>query len=446
MPAQTLGPSMPLDVDIPIEHIIVLIQENHSFDTYLGHLAAYEAESGIVPAPDGKIESAPADTTNPNAPASLVDGGMTTGSNPYQHAPQLCEFDTDHSWAGSHIDWDNGLLDGFYYVNNGGQNTGSSTMGVNPALLSGDRALWWYDQSDIPFYYSLYSTFAMADHYHCALMGPTWPNRMYAYSATSFGVVGSDFPDISAYPYPTTPAIIFDELEERAIPWSLYSQGTPSANVVLALSEQTRYGRNPTQTFPDFMAQVAAGTLPAVAFVDGENLAEGPQGDDEHPPGQIQIGQEWVWQIVTALMAGPEWKSTALFITYDEGGGLYDHVDPPPACLPDDTPPDFTDDPSDEAVGGTFNQYGFRVPFVIVSPYAKKSYVSHTVYSHTSITRFIEAKWKLPALSARDANADPFTDMFDWDNPPLMTPPTFAQPAVNDAAVAECVAEFGDAG
>jgi phospholipase C len=446
LPAETLGPGTLLDTQLPIEHVIVLIQENHSFDTYLGHLATYEATNGIVSGPDGKIESASDDTTNPDVPASLADGGVTTGAHPYQHAPQLCEFDTSHSWAGSHVDLDNGLLDGFYYVNNGGQDTGESTTGVDGGLLTGDRALWWYDQRDIPFHYSLYSTFAMADHYHCALLGPTWPNRMYAYSATSFGEIDNTFPDLTAYPYPTEPAVVFDELEERNVSWNLYTEGSPGAGVVLGLSIVPRYHRNPTATVTQFLAQAKAGTLPAVSFVDGDNLNEGPEGDDEHPPGQIQIGQHFVWEIVNAVTTGPAWKTSALFITYDEGGGLYDHVVPPSACAPDDTPPNFTDDPSDQRVGGNFTQYGSRVPFVVVSPYAKKSYVSHTVYSHTSITRFIEAKWKVPALSARDANADPFTDMFDWDDPPFMTPPVFPEPAIDQAAVSQCVAEFGDAG
>lgn len=112
---------------------------------------------------------------------------------------------------------------------------------------------------------------------------------------------------------------------------------------------------------------------------------------------------------------------------------------------PDSVAPIFTG-AYDQSAGGNFTQYGFRVPLVAVSPYSKKTYVSHTVYSHASITRFIEAKWKLPALTARDANADPFTDMFDRQSPPFMTPPVFPEPTINPSAVALCVAEFPDAG
>jgi phospholipase C len=440
LPAQTLGPGTLLDKDIPIEHVVVLIQENHSFDNYLGHLAAYEATNNIVPAPDGHIESAPDTATNPDIPESMLDGGPTTGSHPYEHAGQLCELDTNHDWGGSHVDWDHGLADGFYFVNNNG-----GMPGLDASLASGERAMWWYDERDIPFHYSLYSTFAIADHYHSAVLGPTWPNRMYAYSATSLGVTTNVWPDITAFPYPAEPVIVFDELEERAVSWNLYTEGAPGAGVVLGISLGTRYAKDPTLSVTTFLAQAKAGTLPAVSFVDGNNLNEGPQGDDEHPPGEIEIGQHFVWEIVNAVTTSPLWKSTVLFVTYDEGGGLYDHVSPPDACLPDNLPPVLTN-PADESVGGTFGQYGFRVPFVAVSPYSKKSYVSHTVYSHASLTRFIEAKWKLPALTGRDANADPFTDVFDWQSPPFLTPPVFPEPMINAAAVTLCTEEFSDAG
>jgi phospholipase C len=202
-----------------------------------------------------------------------------------------------------------------------------------------------------------------------------------------------------------------------------------------------RYGRNPTATFMQFLADAKAGTLPAVSFIDGDNENETTTGNDEHPPSEIEIGQQFVWQVVNAVTTSPEWSSTALFITYDENGGIYDHVVPPPACKPDNIAPILTDS-LDESQPAQFNQYGFRVPFVVVSPYAKKSYVSHTTYSHTSITRFIEAKFKIPALTARDANEDPFTDLFDWQNPPFMTPPSFTQPTIDQTAVTACTAEL----
>src|SRR5262249_32775111 len=150
----------------------------------------------------------------------------------------------------------------------------------------------------------------------------------------------------------------------------------------------------------DFYTDAAAGTLPPVVLIDAPGLGlDNATSADEHPPANIQIGQKFVSEVVHALMKSPQWRKSALFITYDEHGGIYDHVAPPVACAPDATPPKL--DGKDVGTGG-FDQLGFRVPLVVVSPYAKRSYVSHATYDHTSITRFLEAKFKVPALSARD--------------------------------------------
>jgi phospholipase C len=414
MPAATLGPSFPLDVDNPIQNIVVLMQENHSFDTYMGHLYQYENLT------TADIDSAPDDSTNPNS---------TGQPEPYMHGSELCFADTDHSWHGSHEEWDNGKNDGFYITNNTG-------TGVN----AGGRALWWYDQTDLPFYYSLYSTFAIADHYHCAILGPTWPNRSYLYCATSFGVTNSSsWPDLSAFPTVASNALVTDELLQRGVTWNFFSESSPGLGVVLPLPGE-RYGYNPVKTLDEFYAQAKAGTLPQVAFVDGNYVGEGPDGDDEHPPAQIQVGQNFMWKVITAVLSGPQWAHTAMFLTYDEHGGEFDHVPPPAACAPDDIAPILSG--TDVGTVGGFNQYGFRVPMVLISPYAKKNYVSHTVYSHTSITRFIEAKFKVPALTARDANSDPLSDMFDWTAPPFVHPPTFPEPSVNQTELTYCESTF----
>jgi phospholipase C len=260
---------------------------------------------------------------------------------------------------------------------------------------------------------------------------------MYLYSATSFGLTGNTFPDISAYPTVETPVILFDELAVRGVSFAWYTDmGAPAEGIVVQFGEP-RYGFNPTKQFTQFLADAKSGNLPAVSFIDGDNLNETPTGNDEHPPAEIEIGQQFTWQIVNAVMSSPEWSSTVLFITYDENGGTYDHVVPPAACEPDSLQPVLAT-PLDQSQPGAFNQYGFRVPFVAISPYSKKSYVSHATYSHTSITRFIEAKFAIPALTARDANADPFTDLFDWTSAPFMTPPTFSEPTIDQAAVTQC--------
>ncbi len=183
-------------------------------------------------------------------------------------------------------------------------------------------------------------------------------------------------------------------------------------------------------------------------------MLEDVNGEDEHPPGVPANGQRWAYQVVKALMDHPEiWKRSVLFITYDEHGGFYDHVSPPPACEPDNKLPRFTGrygggsnalkqtcldttgepicsvpidntspaylhllDDSDRQYGGAFNRYGVRVPVMVVSPWAKRHFVSHQTYDHTSILRFIEARFDLPALTRRDANADPLLDFFDFNN------------------------------
>jgi phospholipase C len=432
MPAATLGPSYPLDSDIPIDNIVVVMMENHSFDSYLGHLNQFANRTDI--------ESAPANAANPGTDGNPV---------PWQHAQHLCTLDTDHEWSGTHKEIDNGAMDGFVKVNDG--YGGGSDLDAGPPadggpanpLASGSRAMWWYDQTDIPFYYQLASTFSIADHYHCSVPGPTWPNRMFLYAATSFGETTNTFPDISAYPFPDNDASILDELEKRHASWLLYADGAPGAGTVYGTAGATRWGRHILAPFSQFQQDAKNGTLPQVSFVDPNLNSEMNHGagTDEHPPGDIQSGELFVSQVVQAVTSSPQWAHTALFITHDEHGGFYDHVAPPKACAPDTKAPIL--DPGDTTQGG-FDLYGVRVLLIAVSPYAKKGYVGHTTYDHTSIARFIEAKFKIPALTARDANATPPTDLFDFKNPPaFLTPPSLTTPTVDPTELQYCESTFG---
>src|SRR5581483_11198712 len=153
-----------------------------------------------------------------------------------------------------------------------------------------------------------------------------------------------------------------------------------------------------------------------VSFVDPNLNSEMNHGagTDEHPPGDIQSGELFVSPVVQAVTTSPQWGHIALFITHGEHGGFYDHVPPPKACAPDTTAPILGQ--GDTTQGG-FDMYGVRVMLIAVSPYAKMGYVGHGTYDHSSIARFIEAKFKIPALTARDANATPPTDLFDFENP-----------------------------
>jgi hypothetical protein len=178
--------------------------------------------------------------------------------------------------------------------------------------------------------------------------------------------------------------------------------------------------------------------LYAVNFIDSDPL-EDVNAEDEHPPGIPQRGQAFVYDVVRVLMSNPNvWNHSALFITWDENGGFYDHVDPPHACTPDNLDPNFAGgaygttppgDGTDIKYGGHFDRFGIRVPLLVVSPFAKPHYVSHGTYDHTSIDRFIEAWLGLPALTRRDANADPLLDFFDFSQPP--NTPNLAGPYPN---------------
>jgi phospholipase C len=171
----------------------------------------------------------------------------------------------------------------------------------------------------------------------------------------------------------------------------------------------------------DMLGAITSGTLPDVSFMMGDEIS---QFSDEGPADLPGIGGQLVETIIRTLFNSPSWKDTAVFITYDENGGIADHVPPQPACEPDGyTPHDVNNAP---LTPGTFNQTGFRVPFTVISPYARQHFVSHVVHDHTSITRFIETRFGLPALTGRDANSAPPMEMFDFKNPPFMTPPTIA--------------------
>ena len=421
LPGETLGASTAVDKDIPVDTIVILMQENRSFDHYFSNLPAYLGRNDI--------QVAPANASNPDKA-----GGMT-GMHVRQHAPRMCNLDTDHEWPGSHLEWNNGANDGFFEANDQPNKTPTE-------VYSGDRALWFYDQRDIPFYYDLAKTFAIGDHYHCSLLGPTWPNRMFLYSGTSFGMTYNAFPNNAAYEFPIKDMSVGDMLEKRHVDWNIFSDaGTPGMGVVHgAQTYGSRWGRSPLLKMTEFFARAKAGTLPPVSFVDGlfdkENAAV---GNDEHPPGDVQVGQKFVYDVIKALMTGPQWSHAAMFLTYDEHGGFYDSVPPPAACKPDALPIKHEDG---DNTPGEFDRLGFRVPLFVISPYAKKGYVAHGIYDHASILRFVESKFRMPALTARDANAEPLSEFFDWKNPTFTTPPTFAEPPIDQAAWDWCKQTF----
>ena len=416
LPGETQGASHPMGDKIPVQHVVVMMQENRSFDHYFQKLPT---------AGQTDVEVAPSTYTNPD-----VDG--TTKVAPFRDT-QLCFIDTAHGWNAVHAEYDDGKMDGFLRANDKSDPVPPHGF---PEMASGKRAMTYYEPSDLPFMFWAANEYAIADHYHCSLLGPTWPNRMYLYAASSFGRTANKPPNN----YKTT---LFDELETRAIDWKIYTSGG-SPGFAMFTSTYLKYALDaeskPLHVFSldQYYLDAAAGTLPGVAFVDAHLGAEGYQQNDEHPPAMMQVGQKLVADVVTALQKSPNWSSSAFFLTYDEHGGLYDHVVPPAACPPDDIAPELA--PGDAP--GKFDRYGVRVPLVVISPFAKKHFVGHHLYDHTSIVRFIEARFNLPAMTNRDANAEAPWEMFDFDHPPHVTPPAVPDVPIDSAQLAKCKGWF----
>jgi phospholipase C len=398
-------PGLPAGVDtIPqIEHIVVLMMENHSYDNRMGML--------LRPGADG---------------FRIGRHGLPTASNPYpdgsiQHAfrmPTTCQLPSKPSqeWTASHNAYDNGRMDGFVRTP------------IDPLTteIVGGVAMGYWQQEDQPFYYSVYRNFPIADRYFCSVLGQTYPNRRYLLAATSIGMIDDTTPAVTDYPANGT---IFDELDAHGITWKDYFSTTPSTELFPEL-----YLKNAgTKVVPiaDFFADAAAGSLPSYCLVEPDY---GNQSEEN--PQNIAVGEEFTASVVNAVINGPDWDRTALLLTYDEHGGYYDHVPPPSAIPPDNIGPTLL--PGENGFDG-FARYGFRVPFTVISPWARREFVSHQVYDHTSILKLVETKWNLPALTYRDANAAPMVDMLDLRRPSFATPPELAQPlAVTDPSALTC--------
>src|SRR5262249_15549481 len=235
---------------------------------------------------------------------------------------------------------------------------------------------------------------------------------------------------------------IFQLLQEHGISWKIYvPAGCSGTDCLLAHSYITMFTfQNDIRSkFPHNMAPISEyftdvrnGTLPQVALI------ESAEGLDEHPSAlnnsiDMQTGAHFAAGLINALMFSKSWNDSAFILTYDEAGGLYDHVAPQAAKSPDGIPPSDIR-PADICGHGSgpncnFTLTGFRVPVLVVSPFAKKNFVSHTRADYTAILRLLEHRFSLPSLTARDADQMDMTEFFDFDNPPWMSPP--APPAQN---------------
>jgi phospholipase C len=443
-----------------INHIIFLAQENRSFDHYFGALREYWVQNGY-PQKDQPFDGLP--QFNPGGQLPAIPG-----CNPADPPPSDCIFDPatlvpsyhlttqcienpSPSWNESHVDWDyNDPLGQLPATLNGFVWTAAHDGRVLKYNDSdGVRAMGYYDGTDLNYYYFMASNFATSDSWFNAAMSRTQPNREYMIAATSQGYaypIGTSNKDKALITAPT----IYQELQAANVSWKIYVNPTNSnctgppyqASCLLTLSyvQNFKWGQTIPSQYPnnigtvgfqgsDFDNDVKNGTLPAVAQIESASDA----GLDEHPsdydtsPIPLQQGAKYVSSIINAVMAGPLWKESAFVLTYDEFGGLYDHVSPYHTVNPDGIPPvDLL--PGDICTQSSgpicdFTYTGYRVPLIVVSPYTKKNYVSHTQADTTAILKFIETRFDLLPLNKRDAAQMDMTEFFDFTNPVWLTPP-----------------------
>ncbi len=319
-----------------IKHILVACQENRSFDSYFG----YYPRAGSF--------GVPSNYTQPDGRGGRIKP---------QHAPGPFSANPSHSWQPIHREWDNGAMDGFYTTN-------------------GRGALEYYDGSNLKYYYALADSFTLCGNYFSYQLGPTFPNRIGLWTGTSGGNTTNNIQG-GSLDWPT----IVDLLDQHGLSWKCYNLGLgrgTDINVLEgfnALAFFKKWQHDPRLQYKekDYYDDLRSGKLPQVAFFITDELIS------EHPPFDMRAGQREMAQVINALIASRLWTSSVLFLVYDEGGGFFDHVAPPQM----------------DAYG-----MGLRVPALVISPYAKRGYVSGHLYEHNSILKFIERRFGLPSLAS----------------------------------------------
>jgi len=341
-----------------IDHIIIVMMENRSFDHYLGARALVEGRTDE----DGLR----ADLSNPTAGGEAV--------TPFASA-EPCVHDPPHSWGSSHDQWNEGANDGFVraYANSG-------------APAEGRGAMAYQQRADLPITWALADNFCVADRYFCSVMGPTWPNRLYGHMASSQGKTNNSFPGGSAF----TEKTVWKALEEAGLEWGYYYADLPYIGVFADHWNDTR-----VFTFDRFAEHVANGRLAPVVWIDPAFSY-----NDNHPPHHPGLGELFLAGIYEALASSPIWERCLLILTYDEHGGFFDHVPPP-----------TTDD--DRASDG-FDQLGFRVPTLFVGPWVKQG-VDHSTYDHTSWIKYVCERFGLEPWNRRLQAAQSIAGCLDVD-------------------------------
>jgi phospholipase C len=427
-----------------IEHVVILIQENRSFDHYFG---SYRGVRGYADPSMAFQQPNPANTTNAPVGVLLPFHLDTTTTN------AACTHDISHDWVPQHESWDNGGMDGFV--------RSRLNINANDAVLS----MGYYARTDIPYYYALADGFTICDNFFCSVMGPTDPNRLYSMAA-SIDPDGKNGGPIlqtiitnrtSVYgrlTYTTMP----EQLQARGISWKIYSSpdetilgGILSDNV---LSYFKNY-QDPTSAlhqnafgpqFPvDFLADIASGNLPQVSWLVGSVLTS------DHPPSPSIFGENILSLIIGALTVDPAlWAKTLLIVTYDENGGFFDHV--PPVTAPAGTPGEYVTAPAvpdptvigSPAITGPIG-LGFRIPTLLISPFSRGGLVSSDLFDHTSVLRFLETRFgaEVPNLSAwRRAAVGDLTSALNFKKPDPSIPKLPSTLPAIQQEIQQCVANL----
>ncbi|HSZ19835.1 MAG TPA: alkaline phosphatase family protein [Candidatus Acidoferrum sp.] len=423
-----------------IEHVVIFIQENRSFDHYFG---SYRGVRGFS---DQSLAFQQPDFSNTADPpvGKLLPFHLDTST-----ANGACTHDITHAWAPQHQSWDNGAMDMFV----------SSRLPIDGSFAP--LTMGYYTRADIPYYYAIADAFTICDNYFCSVMGPTDPNRLYTMAASidpdgknggplveTLGINRPSF--VGRLTYTTMP----EQLQARGISWKVYSP--PEANILNSILSDNvlSYFKNfqdPASQlyqnaflpqFPtDFLTDAASGNLPQVSWVIASLV------DSDHPPAPSLFGEITLSAMLAALTANPaQWAKTALFLTFDENGGFFDHV--PPMTAPPGTPGEYLTVPAvpDPTAAGGFTGpigLGFRVPMLILSPFSRGGFVSSDLFDHTSILRFLETRFgaEVPNLSAwRRAAVGDLTSAFNFAAPDASIPnlPSTAQAVPQ--VVQQCVA------
>jgi phospholipase C len=424
-----------------IDHVVFVIQENRSFDHYFGTYRGVRGFDDHAAGSNGVFSQA-----MPGAPSGAVLPFHldTTTTN------AACTNDITHDWGPQHRAWNNGAMDGWATVH-------AAVDGAD-----GGVAMGYYTRADLPYYYALADAFTLCDAYHCSVIGPTDPNRAFSISATNdpAGVAGGPFVNtVDVLPsaklqftmrWTTMP----ERLQAAGVSWKVYDNpGFAKLPFAAGISNNKLFYFKPyadpstelhQRAFgyaaPDDLASdVQSGNLPSVSWVFA------PPGVDEHPPASPQRGQAFVSQIVAILMSNPAvWAKTAMFLTYDENGGFFDHV--PPIVSPPGTPgEELTVSPLPADAGGFARPIGlgFRVPMLVVSPFSRGGYVCSDRFDHTSMLRFLETRFgvEVPNLSAwrRSVTGD-LTTTLDLSAPDVSVPALPPASADDPVITRECPA------